>query len=228
MTNGNQEKKGSTQVGEGSNNKKVDKETREGQIALMFLKNDYAQVLELMNGVWKLDLLTAYLSILCIIIGYALLLLKEYVEALNSIVSLVPASSFLISGGGVIAAFKSLVTSSPDSDIEKGGEDYLPDVDLAESATLIVESKLIDKVCAMIRRLALRNLELRRLKMFQSLWLFAGCIVIFFIAGYDFLNFLAEKSNGTIVDWVLIIIGIVGLLFCASVSLVLGLAKVRF
>ncbi|CAG8704918.1 23850_t:CDS:1 [Cetraspora pellucida] len=232
MKEGDQGKKVMTEIGEGSSNKKekVDKVTREVQMALITLKNNYARALELSDAVWKLDLFTACLSTLCILIGYVMLFLKENVVDLNYVVSLsVSAGSFLVSGGGAIATFKTIFASNPNSGIEKGGEnDKSSNFDLAESATLIVQSNLRDKVYDMIRELKETSRRLRGLEMNQSIWLFGGCIVLFIIAGYDFLNFVTKQSNGTIVDLVLITIGIVGLIFCATVGLVLQVAKERF
>ncbi|KAF0475799.1 hypothetical protein F8M41_024518 [Gigaspora margarita] len=225
---GDQEKKGTAELGD--KKEKVDKETREAQMALMILKKNYARALELKDRVQKIDIFTACLSILCIIIGYAMVFLKENVVNLDSVVSLsVSAGSFIVSGGGAIAAFRSLFSSSSDSNIEKGGKDDKgPNFDLAESATLIVQSKLRAKVYKMIKHLKKRNSGLRQLELFQSIYLFAGCIVLFVIAAYDFLNFVTKKSNGTVLDWILVGLGIVGLLYCAAIGLVLQFAKDRF
>ncbi|RIB19655.1 hypothetical protein C2G38_2035879 [Gigaspora rosea] len=225
---GDQEKKGTAELGD--KKEKVDKETREAQMALMILKKNYSRALELKDRVQKIDIFTACLSILCIIIGYAMVFLKGNIVNLDSVVSLsVSAGSFIVSGGGAIAAFRSLFSSSSDSNIEKvGKDDKGPSFDLAESATLIVQSKLRDKVYEMIKHLKKRNSGLRQLEMLQSIYLFAGCIVLFVIAAYDFLNFVTKKSSGTILDWILVGLGIVGLLYCAAIALVLQFAKSRF
>ncbi|CAG8738463.1 22621_t:CDS:1, partial [Cetraspora pellucida] len=111
---------------------------REAQMALITLKSQYNRALELMERVWKLDLYTTCLCILCIVIGCTLLFLKKNVVNLNSIVSLgVSSAGFLVSGGSAIAAFKSLLTSSSESDSGIENADKGPNFDLAESAALI-------------------------------------------------------------------------------------------
>ncbi|CAG8468013.1 24180_t:CDS:1 [Dentiscutata erythropus] len=224
-------------IGEGSSDmkEKVDNETsfdiekREAQVALMTLRSNYARTLKLKERVWKLVLFLISLSLLCMIIGSVLIFLKEHIVNLNSVVSLsVSAGGFLISGGGVIAAFRSLLTSNSNSHsgIEKG--DKIPDIDLAESSILIVQSKLIDKVYNMIKELKEKSQGLISLEMVECFWLFAGCVFLFGIAGYEFLNFATRNSNGIVLDIALIIIGLVGLAFCLSVGLVLQFAKQRF
>ncbi|CAG8837660.1 4152_t:CDS:2, partial [Cetraspora pellucida] len=54
--------------------------------------------------------------------------------------------------------------------------------------------------------------------MAQSIWMFIGCIVLFGIAGCDFLKFVTEQSSGIGVDIALIITGVIGLLYCLSVD----------
>ncbi|CAG8468033.1 24181_t:CDS:2 [Dentiscutata erythropus] len=184
-------------IGEGSSDKKekvdnetsIDVEKRKALVALMALKNNYARILELQN--------------------------RENIVDLDSVLSLsVSAGSFIISGGGVIAAFRSLLTSTPSSNsgIEK---DENSDIDLAESSILYVQSNLKDD-------------DLRSLEMFECFWLFGGCVILFGIAGYDFLNFATGNSNGIILDIALINIGFIGLVLSLAVGIVLQYAKQRF
>ncbi|CAG8443241.1 1109_t:CDS:2 [Dentiscutata erythropus] len=192
-------------IGEGSS---IDNEKREAQVALLTLKNNYVRALELKERVWKLDLYLIGLSLLCIIIG--------------------------VFGGGSIFAFKTLLTtaSSSNSSIEKGEKsDKIPDIDLTESSIHIVQSKIIDNVYDMVRKLKEKKKGLGSLENAECFWLFAGCIILFGIAGYDLYYFATGNSNGangTLMDKTLIFIGFIGLLFCLSVGLVIQSAKRYF
>ncbi|CAG8690982.1 8894_t:CDS:2 [Cetraspora pellucida] len=171
------------------------------QMALMILRHQYKRAIELKKRVWKIDFYTACLCIIGIIVGVVLLVLKESLTDLNSIISITVSSA------------SSLVSGNSDFDLEK--EIKGPDFDnLAEPAALIVESELISK-----------NNETTKLEAAQSLYAFLGCIALLGIAGYDFFNFVTGRSNGIYVDIALIILGVIGLLYCLRA---LELKRFRF
>ncbi|CAG8690999.1 8896_t:CDS:1 [Cetraspora pellucida] len=229
MSNGNQEMEG----GEKSNGTatitttETDDMEKKAQMALMILRYLYKRAIELRERVWKLDFYTACLCIIGIIVGVVLLVLKEHLTDLNSIISIIVSStSSLVSGSGAIAAFKSFLnsTSTSDSDLEKDIKG--PDFDnLAEPAALIVKSGLMKEVYDNIIEIREKNNGTAKMEAAQSLYLFFGCIALFGIAGYDFFNFVTGQSNGIYADIALIMLGVIGLLYCLFVGLALQYAR---
>ncbi|CAG8810255.1 3746_t:CDS:2, partial [Dentiscutata erythropus] len=131
--------------------------------------------------------------------------LKENLTDLNLIISIsVSSVSSIVSGSGVIAAFKSFLsssTSNPDPELEKGSDLKI----FEEPAALIVDDKkLVKEVFKNIRKLRKNNNETAKMEAAQSLYTFFGCIALFGIVGYDFFNFVTEQSNGTYVDFALL------------------------